>query len=395
MGFGDSPFGTTPFGRGAVVVVVGNSWTLRARGPGFVGGKVYQDWSAVLVERHNTPDTLQIIGSLDSLRGLLEPGMGVTLEDSSGIRFSGPLTQFTKRGDQSCVATFASDLIWLWGRVCYPDPTSAWTSQSASAYDIRTGPAETVALDFINANAGPGALVERQVSGLVVPASAGLGGTTKVSARFDNLGQLVSDIAEAAGLRLRVIQNGTNLDVSLTTVADLSGWARFGTHEEGGPGQLAEDWDYKVKMPEVTHAMVAGEGDLTARVTRERSDLAASSLWSNRVEVFIDQNNTTDTAELDAAGDKALLDGANPLEVGATIPDVDGLRLGTNVPIGSIVALDLDGDVVTDRLRQVATTIGPDGDTKAGVVGSPTAGLTQDQKRFFALRRSLRKVQAR
>lgn len=372
LGFGQTLFGVDPFGDGAVEPVRAKiTWTLRARAADYSGGTVFQDWSGVLIERHNQPDTLQVSGSLSALRDMQLPGMSVTLEDGTGVRFSGPMTEFTKHGDGTGTATFASDLLWLWGRVCYPVPTSAWSAQGGSSYDTRTGPAETVALAFIDANAGPGALVDRRVPGLVVPTSGGLGGSINVTARFDNLGQLVSDIAEAANLRLRVIQNGTSLDVQVTAVEDLSAWARFGTTDEGGPGQLAEDWEYTVKLPEVTHALVAGQGELTARVTRERTDPAAATLWGQRVEVFVDQNNTTDTAELDAAGDKELLDGATPLSIRATVPDVDGLRLGSDVPIGSTVTLDLDGDLVTERLRQVTTTIGPDGDTHVGVIGNP------------------------
>jgi hypothetical protein len=113
-----------------------------------------------------------------------------------------------------------------------------------------------------------------------------------------------------------------------------------------------------------------------------------------RVEVFVDQRNTTDTGELDKAGDDEITDGANPVSVKAEIPDVRGMRLITDVPIGSIVGLDLDGDFITDRVRQVTTEITAEGDLVTGVVGSSDAGLTRDQAQFLKLRKALRKVQA-
>jgi hypothetical protein len=310
------------------------------------------------------------------------------------VRFSGPLTDLTKRGDGTCTATFASDLIWLWGRICYPTPGAAWDAQTAD-YDTRSGSAESVLLAFVDANVGPGALTARRRAGLILPTSLGRGGTVKITARFDNLGQLVRDIAEAAGLRVTVKQAGSSLMLEVAAPSDLSSWARYGTADAGGPGVLDEDWDYTLQAPGVTRALVGGGGEGAARVLRERPDTAAESLWSQRIEAFVDQRNTSDLGELDKAGDDELADKANPVDISAEIPDVPGMRLGVDVPLGSIVGLDLDGDFVTDRLRQVTTSITAEGDVVKGVVGSSDAGLTRDQKKFLSLRKAIRKVQAR
>lgn len=371
------------------------TWTLRQRSSGRALGVVYSDWGGELVERHTLPDTLTVGGSLSSLRSLLTPGGGCTLEDDNGVRFSGPLTAFSKSGDGTCTATFSSDLIWLWGRICYPDPGNTWATQSDD-YDIRSGAAETVLLSFVNVNAGPGALAARRVAGLALPASAGRGPSTSVTARFDNLGQIVRDLAEIAGVRVVVRQvSGTTLQLEVTTAADLSATARYGTDESGGPGLLDQDWRFSVAAPNATRALVGGGGEGVARVLRERADTAAEALWSTRTEVFVDQRQTSDTGELDRAGDSSLADGANPVSITAVLPDAPDMRLITDVPIGSVVSLDLDGDLVTDRLRQVTTTIAAGGDVRSGVVGSPDAGLTRDQKKFLKLHKAIRKVQAR
>ena len=370
------------------------SWTLRARSSALAGGVIFQDWTGTLVERYNTPGTLQVEGNLEHLRDLLTPGGGCTLEDDNGVRFSGPLTEYTKRGDGTCTATFASDLIWLWDRDLYPTPAAVWGSQAAD-YDTRTGAAETVLLAFVNANAGPGALTARRVTGLTLPTTLGRGGTVKITGRFDNLGQLVHDIAEAATLRVAVLQDGTDLALTIDEPPDLSATARYGTAETGGPGVLSEDWEFTVRRPTATRALVAGGGEGAARILREKGDAAAESLWGARVESFVDQRNTSDTGELDKAGDDALSDGSAPVEIRATLPDVPDLRLVTDVPLGSLVGLDLDGEFVTDRLRQVTTEIDAAGGSATGVVGSSDAGMTRDQKRFLDVRKSLRKVQAR
>ena len=486
------------------------TWTLRARAADLSSGAIFSDWTGTLVERYNLPDTLQVDGTLAHLRSLLTPGGGCTLEDDNGLRFSGPLTEFTKRGDGTCTATFASDLIWLWGRICYATPGAVWASQTAD-FDTRTGAAETVILSFVNVNAGPGALTARR-AGLTLPTSGERGGTITTTARFDNLGQLVHDLAEAAGLRITVLQDGTDLALAVAQPADLSAWARYGTADAGGPGILSEDWEYTARAPELTRAMVAGGGasyqwNVPNRVNRERTDTTAETLWALRHEVFVDQRGSSaassawkdyldaradknekvnaydavsdklaaaqrrkdaaqnaydqaaltltlnpgnstatsnkaaaqdrlddatddvtdftadkaaaltaknaavtaeadaldaydaaviaDQAEYDKAGDDEIAQGAEPVQIRATLPDVLGMRLVTEVPVGSKVGLDLDGTFVVDRLRQVTTEFGVDGVVATGVVGSADAGLTRDQRQFLKIRKALRKVQAR
>lgn len=367
------------------------NWTLRQR-TGLTGGAIYSDWFGTLVERFNLPDTLQVTGQESHLASLLVTGGGCTLEDDEGVRFSGPLTELTVNGDRTATATFASDLIWLWGRFCYPTPAAVWASQVAD-YDVRTGAAETVAIDFVNVNAGPGAIVARRVTGLTMPTTGGRGGTVTITARFDNVGQLVHDIAEAAGLRFTVLQSGSTLPMVVTAPADLSTTARYGSGDVGGPGVLSEDWSYTQPRPGGNVALVAGGGEGAARILRERTDSGSVTLWG-RIETFVDQRNTSVTAELDKAGDDQLASDATPVDIRATLPDVAGMRLVTDIPLGSKVGLDLGDFYVSDRLRQVTTTISPSGDTATGVVGSSDAGLTRDQKQFLKLRKALRKVQA-
>lgn len=375
------------------------SWTLRARNNDLTLGAVLGDWSATLVDRSNRPSTLQVTGYTSNLRPLLVMDGGIVLDDDTGRRFSGIPSSLQRRGDRTCTLTFEDDLIRLWGRLAYPTPTAAITAQTVDYGDVQTGPAETVLLHYINANAGPGALTARQVPGLTVPASSGRGGTVTVTARLDVLGRLVADLADPAGLRVRVVHTGGALAVVVDDAPDLTATAKYGTPEAGGPGMLGEDWSYTLAKPDVTAAEVAGGGEGTARTFRERVDTAAETAWGRRVEALVDQRQTTDTGELDKAGDDALADGAQPVQIAATVLDAPGLRLGADVPLGALVTLDLDGQLVVDRLRQVTTTIavssGEATQTVTGLVGSPDAGLTRTQKELLQMRKSLRKVVAR
>lgn len=369
------------------------SWTLRGRDSSLAGLEVVSDWGGTLVQNHLTPDSLQVSGRTDRLRALLTPGGGCTLESDGGVAFSGPMTAFSPKGDGTCTVTFASDLIWLWARICYPNPALAWEAQDRD-YDARTGPLETLLLAYINANAGPGALTARRVGPLSIPASLGRGETRALSVRFDTLGQLVRDLAEAAGLGVAVVQVGATLEVRVTQPPDVSGWARYGTSTSGGAGLLAPDWTAEVLAPTVTAALVAGGGEGKYRILREFRGTDAEELWGSRFELLVDQRDTVDTAALTKSGQDAVAEGSKPVDVRAPLPDLPDMRLGVDIPLGSLVGLDLDGIQVTDRLRQITTTFGPAGIRRAGVVGSPDAGLTADQKKFLKLHKALRKVQA-
>lgn len=379
------------------------SWTLRARAANLAGGAVINDWtSLVLVQRWNLPDTLSITGQWADLQALYQDGSGndvltggCTLNDDTGRRFSGLLSIVEEDIDADTVTlTFESDLIRLWERNVYPDPAHAWGSQTTD-YDVRTGAHETSLLAYINLNAGPGALVARRIAGLAVPTSLGRGSTTPITARFDVLGRLVSDYAIADGLTFDVLQSGSALNVTVTAAPDLSATARYGTSHSGGPGLLGDGARVTLTKPDVTTALVAGGGIGVSRVLRERTDTAAESAWGRRSEQLVDQNGTSNTTELDKAGDDALAAGAQPVAVEAPINDAPDLRLGTDVPLGSLVTLDLRRRVIVDRLQQITTAISAsDGPTVqvSGLVGSPDAGLTRSQKEFLAMKRQLRKV---
>ncbi|WP_426566374.1 Gp37-like protein [Angustibacter sp. McL0619] len=382
-------------------------WTLRVRKADLSSGRIINDWQGALDERWNIADTLQVTGRWDALWPLCQtaPTLGVdqldggcTLSDGSGRRFSGVLADvdYEFDGDQLTL-TFESDLIHLWDRDVYPDPAHVWESQ-ATDYDVQTSsPAETVALHYIDKNAGPGAVAARRVSGLVVPSSLGRGGTIdNLKARFDSLGRLVADIAIAAGLRVTVLQDEADLNVTVTASTDRTATARFGSGYSGGTAGVGQGAYVRFSRPDLTRGLVAGGGLGALRVLREREDTAAETAWGRRIEQTVDQSSTSDTGELDKAGDDALATGAQPVQLNAPVIDLPDLRLGVDVQLGDLVTVDLRRWVVQDRLQQITTVISGDPGsptvTVTGVIGSDEAGLTRTQKEFLAMKRQLRKV---
>jgi hypothetical protein len=337
-------------------------WTVRARTLDLRLTDHIRFTQLSLVERYNQPDTAVLQGTIADLAPLLAPGMGAVLYDGPTLRTSGVVTDLERHGDGTAQVTLAGDLIHLWDRIAYPNPAQAFGSQTTD-YDVRTGARETLLLAYVNANAGPGALAARQVPRIRMPGNQARGGTVTVRARFDKLGELAATLAEAAGLRLRVLYSPAMtigqgwLDVRVEDAPDLTAWARYGTPTSGGPGLLAPDWQYSLSVPTVTRAEVAAGGLGAARILREEDDADAEALWGRRIEALVDQRQTTDAAEIAQAGQDAVTEGVGQTSVQVNLLDARGVEVGSTVPVGARVTATLDGLVVRERVREVTTTV--------------------------------------
>jgi hypothetical protein len=250
-------------------------WTVRARTLDLRLVDPVRFTQLSVVERYNQPDTAVLQGTVHDLAPVLVPGMGAVFYDGPAYRTSGVVTGVERHGDGTAQVTLTGDLVRLYDRVCYPDPANTFWEQTRD-HDVRTGPAETVLLGFINANAGPAAIVDRQVSRLRLPGSLGRGPAATVSARLDELGPLVARLAERANLRVRVVHTSPTIgnqgwvDVVVDAAPDLSVWARYGTPTSGGPGLLSPDWEYGIGAPTATRIEVAAGGLGVARIFEEQ-----------------------------------------------------------------------------------------------------------------------------
>ena len=409
-GIGIPPTGPTDPDPGPIIVLPPPrpqmSWVPRVR----LGNLLLADpllfEDLVLIERYGQPDTLSITGHIDDLRPAFQAGTGIVLVDDMGVqRFSGVAPQFPKvfverRGDHSATINYDSDLVYLWERSCYPSPTRAFTSQTAG-YDVQTGVQEDRIVGYIERNAGASAYhlgtFDRRVPSLSIPASQGRGTSAKTSGRFQNLGELVARMAEQANLRVTIRHDvlAGLLRVTIDEVPDLSRWARFGDAGSGDLGLLGEDWRYAVGAPGATVVLSAAKGQLENRALNVLEDNTRKTAWGRHIEFFVDQRGTDDSSEI-AAGMKAAMDENAPtMEAAAPIAagDLDFGPGEGSIPIGAKVAVNLDGEVVVDRVRQVTTTVSvTPGEPTVKVeplFGSPDAAIPISEK---ALRRALSRL---
>lgn len=338
-------------------------------------------WSSLtVVERHNVtgaaPGTWSVTAQNAGLAGMFSSGNGCILFRDGVEIMSGPITGI-QRGAKVSTISGTSDTDMLADRIIFPDPTKAITAQPV-AYDNRSGKAEDVLLGYIKANMGPGAMTSRQVADLRLGASLSRGTTQSVSGRLDQLANVVADVAEAGGLHVEVLHqedtNGPYLLVTVRAVNDLSANVRFGDVGSLTGSVVGSDWSYTLTRPTVTDAIVAGGGQGTSRIFVHEVDANSETAWGSKIELLVDQRQTTDNTELVQAGTSALSDGANPVAVNFTVSDSPDIRYRRDWQVGDTVGVSIDDVNMTSPVREVTTSVaqqqGTQTETISAVVGS-------------------------
>lgn len=289
---------------------------------------------------------------------LKQPGAGIVISNSSGVILSGPTTAVvTNQSTEDVTGTYTitgvDDSVLLSERLAYPTPSTADVTLQTSAYDVRTGVAETVMKQYVDVNIGPGAPSVRKIAALTVQATAGLGSSVTAQARFQPLQELFEGLADVAGLGFTIEQSGSNLQFQVYAPNDRSAYVRLDLDN----GRLTKS-EYSYSQPKATRAIVGGSGDLTARTFLERTtsfSLASEVTWGRRIEVFNDQRSTSETAKLQQYGDELLAtDGKTLISVSISPTDDQSMLFGTDWNLGDKVTCV----VGTAELIAVVTEIG-------------------------------------
>lgn len=326
---------------------------------------VYQ--KAELWARANDVSTWQLTLPTDT-----EAGAILAADTRSRVEFavhdepwlSGPVRNLQRTvdmdGDTLTVAG-ADDTIWLRLRNAHPQPGTAAPPYSSTAYDVHTGPASVVLAELVRVNAGPSAVAHRRVAGLVVPVPASAGPVVTVSARWQNLLQLVQETARGAGL----VFDTVGLTFAVRVPADA------GVVFAAGLETLAA-WTMVSPAPATNAVVVAGGGLGSARIIREVSDATSIAAWG-LAETFVDRRDTVDLAQLDKAGADTLA--VAPTTVVFTPIDTEGQAFGTDWDLGDLVTVRAGGLTVHDQIREIHVTLDTNGATVIPSVGEPAGDL--------------------
>ena len=242
------------------------------------------------------------------------------------------------------------------GETAWPDTTTeiptATTTTHPVEYDSRTGPAETVLLDYVTANIGPAApITRRRYPWLTIPTSQGRGTTRTWHTRQENLLQLQARIARAADLGFRYVQGDPGLVTLDVWAPQLRPEARFS--RASGTISTAE---LVLRAVDSTEALVAGPGEGTARVFTRQT---RTGVFAFRRARFLDRDRNPgavpvyDALQTDAT-EQLITDAVT---AGFTFtPTSQTGGLGSRFDLGDIVTGVVAAQEITDVVEQVTIT---------------------------------------
>lgn len=300
---------------------------------------------------------------------LAQPGSGIVVSFLGKERFSGPTDnpeRTTRRDDPQGTYKFTgkSDNVLLADALAFPSPSVADPGAQTAANDTRTSNAETLLRGYTSSNIGGQAPSARR-SGMrqyISFSSPNLnrGPTVTKSPRFQNLGELLGEIATLGGLGFRLIQRNNVLQFEVFQPADRSASVRLDVRN----GTLTSEV-LSMTPPALTRPIVAGQGEGTARTIITRTNTAAQAgeaAWGRPIERFIDQRQTDDLTELQQKGDEALLEEGYTATLVKAIPaDNQRMQYGVDWEMGDTISMVTFGQETKTVVTGAVMIAGPSG----------------------------------
>lgn len=312
----------------------------------------------------------------------LVKGNGIIVVRNGVTLLSGPVTSSHRKWDSTgdvVTVSGSDDNVWLSRRIAYP--VVGTDNFTVSPYDVLSGPCETVLRHYVDVNAGPSALAERQITGLTLAVDQQQGQSIIGRARFDNLLTLLQSLALSGGdLGFRVVQVGNSLQFQVYTPTDKTGTAKFSTLL----GNL-QSFDYSESVPDANYIIAGGSGDLTNRTFFEQSD-SDSVTEFGRFEEFLDTRDTTDFTEIEQSITSELSSKAKKTSLSITPIDTDGLAFGRDYNLGDKVSVAVTSSkkvtaVIQDVVRTVSISLTSDqSEVIQPTVGTPDSLATNVPK---------------
>lgn len=350
--------GDTAFGTAARPGIVGD-WLINVRRGSDLQtiAEVDDFHSAELVFRFNDVGTWVLNLDMDTTAAdlLLDPRSGIVVYRGDTLVFSGPTTKRRRvRNDaeNSLVVSGWSDLAWLVWRLASPQPATSVPPYSSSQYDTRTGAASTIIRQYVDVNAGPGALSPRRVPLLTLAADPAVGESVTGEARWQTVLEIAQKLAtKAANIGFDLKQVGTGLVFEVFQIIDRTEEIRFS--EELG-NLLA--YEYEIGIPEANYVFTGGAGEGTARTILEVSD-ALSIAELGRLEIFRDARNHANATTQRQDANEQLLELAGEVNLEITARDLAQMAFLDHYELGDRVSAVIDDEPVTEAIREVNVTM--------------------------------------
>ena len=301
-----------------------------------------------VVVRDADVGTFQVTARLDDLAALVGDGWRVVIQDGQETILSGPIT--SRAPDLlGGVIVFdgESDLVHVRDKIVFPNPSAAGDAQTADAYYKRSGPVETVVRNMIHENAGAGIHSSRtRYGGFTVAASQGRGSTVTTNLRYKNLLEESRALARLGGVTFDAVQEeSSDIVLRFRVPVDRSRSVRFAERNDG-----VTDASFSLAAPTATTVFVAGQGQGTARNVIARS---RATTWGRSIEVFKDQRDTDDAAELEQSAVEQLDEGEAGAGAQFSVTEAPGLVYGTDYALGDTVSVEAGRVTISEPVRAV------------------------------------------
>lgn len=333
-----------------------------------------------VVPRHKAVGSwsIKLPASSPMAEALRQPGAGIIITGAGGVIMSGSTSSAknVKTWDNPegvWEITGSDDSAILGQRLAFPTPSTDDVTAQVDEYDVRTGAAETVIKEYVAANIGADAGTSRAIPMLTVEADSGRGDVVTGKARFQKLGELITELSTSSNLGFRVEQDGAQLVFKVYEPVDRSDTIRMDVDN-----RLLSKSEYSYAVPTATRVIVAGQGTGAARSFVERASEGAEALWGTRVEVFHDARDTADATELAQAGDDVLTEGASKTSVSVTPSDDQTMQYGIDWKLGDIVTVVVDDVEIAKVVTEVALVVTDEGIKIGATVGEPATTASND-----------------
>lgn len=239
--------------------------------------------------------------------------------------------------------------------------TTGTTAFAAIANDTITGDAETVIKHYVDVNAGPSALFNRQLPGLVIETNAHQGTTVTGNARFDHL-----VLSDGSGLLQLLAVAGGGLGFRIVNVAGVPTFRVYTPVDRSNSVYFSQaldnliDFTYTDNAPNAETGgnvyLVGGGGQGTDRIFTLSTDPTSIGLWGWS-EQFQDARDTTDIPTMLQRGEASLLINSEVTTFSATISPSPQTVFGVHFDLGDKVSAVVDGAVFSELIREVDITL--------------------------------------
>lgn len=338
-----------------------------------VGSIPASDLDLTCAPEHNNVGAWDIVlpSEHPMAKALAMPGSGVIISTPDDVLLSGPMTrneEAVSPEDKGGTITFSGigDTHIVGDRLAFPTPAESDPGKQGTGHDTRTGAAETLMHQYVRANVGPDAPAGRRIRQLDMGTDRGRGQTVTKKPRFQNLGELLTELAATDSLGFRVVQRGGFLMFETYQASDRSRVIRLSIESGTLDGKRVA-----VTPPSVTYVVVAGQGEMTSRqltgVTTPVSE-KSEAVWNRRIEQFLDQRQTSDLNEQRQAALEVLAEGGDTgLTIQAVPPEDGGPVFARDLFFGDLVSAEVRGEELLQAVTGFVVKADRDG-FKTGIV---------------------------